>query len=74
MEALQRFANNKILVFTATKRMADQLSRTLNHQGYSTQTFVRQFWRHSARSFCDWMETRFIFFQQRSLDGDVLTS
>jgi len=37
-DALQRFPNNKVLVFTATKRMADQLSRQLNQQGWNTES------------------------------------
>merc|ERR1740124_1734738 len=36
--ALRNFMNSKILVFTATKRMADQLSHQLNRQGWNTQS------------------------------------
>jgi len=36
--ALRNFMNSKILVFTATKRMADQLSHQLNRQGWNTNS------------------------------------
>jgi len=36
--ALRDYSNQKVLVFTATKRMADQLSHSLNRQGWNTQS------------------------------------
>jgi len=37
-DALHRFVGSKVLVFCATKRMTDQLSRQLNEQGWQTES------------------------------------